>query len=69
MSHSNDFTNITEPSMMTGSAVAVEWVFLGGWDIISLQCASLQADTIQTLMLVKKHLHLACEKANAALRQ
>ena len=43
-------------------------LFSGGQDTISLQCASLQADTIHTLMLVKKHLHLAHVKAKAALR-
>jgi hypothetical protein len=52
---------------MPGSAVAVEWVFSGGQDTISLHCASLHVDTIQILMLVKKQLHLACAKANAAL--
>jgi hypothetical protein len=50
-----------------GSAVAVERVFSGRWDIIYLRCASLHADTIWILMLVKKQLHLACAKANAAL--
>jgi hypothetical protein len=50
-----------------GSAVAVEWVFSGSRDTISLCYASLHADTIQILMLVKKQLHLAHAKANAAL--
>jgi hypothetical protein len=50
-----------------GSAVAVEQGFLGGWDTIFLRCASLHADTIRILMLVKKWLHLASAKANAAL--
>ena len=44
---------------LTGSAVAVERIFSSGWDTISLRHASLQADTIRILMLVKKHLHLA----------
>jgi hypothetical protein len=52
---------------MPGSAVAVEWVFSGGWDTISLCRASLHADTTQILILVKKQLHLAHAKANAAL--
>ena len=51
-----------------GSAVAVERIFSGGRDTISLRRASLHADTIRTLMLVKKRLHLARAKANAALR-
>ncbi|KAF8799537.1 hypothetical protein BYT27DRAFT_7120574, partial [Phlegmacium glaucopus] len=50
-----------------GSAVAIEQIFSGGWDTISLCHASLNADTIQILMLVKKQLHLAHTKANAAL--
>jgi hypothetical protein len=39
---------------MPGSAVAVEWVFSGGRDTISLHHASLHADAIWILMLVKK---------------
>ncbi|KAH9976905.1 hypothetical protein BJV74DRAFT_781605, partial [Russula compacta] len=50
-----------------GSAVAVERIFLGGQDTISLQCARLQADTIRILMLVKKWLHLDHVRAKAAL--
>jgi len=50
-----------------GSAVAVERIFSGGRDTISLRRASLQADTIRILMLVKKRLHVARGKANAAL--
>jgi hypothetical protein len=53
---------------MPGSAIAAEWVFSGGRDTNSLCCASLHADTIQILLLVKKRLHLACAKANTALR-
>jgi hypothetical protein len=52
---------------LLGSAVAVEQVFSGGQDTISLRRASLHADTIRILMLVKKRLHLAHAKANAAL--
>ena len=51
-----------------GSAIAVERIFSGGCDMISLQRASLYADTIHVLMLVKKQLHLAHAQANAALR-
>lgn len=42
-----------------GSAVAVERIFSGGRDTISLRRASLSADTIRTLMLVKQRLRLA----------
>ena len=52
-----------------GSAVAVERIFSGGRDTISLRRASLQPDTIRILMLVKKRLHLARVKANKALRR
>jgi hypothetical protein len=48
---------------VTGSAVAVERIFSGGRDTISLRRARLQADTIRTLMLVKKRLHLVRAKA------
>ena len=50
-----------------GSAVAVERIFSGGRDTISLRRASLHANTIRILMLVKKRLHLARSKANRAL--
>ncbi|KAF8801335.1 hypothetical protein BYT27DRAFT_7115405 [Phlegmacium glaucopus] len=46
-----------------GSAVAVERIFSGGRDTISLRRASLNADTIRILML------LARTKANAALHR
>jgi len=39
-----------------GSAVAVERVFSGGRDTISLRRASLQPETVRTLMLVKQRL-------------
>ncbi|KAF8802971.1 hypothetical protein BYT27DRAFT_7111058, partial [Phlegmacium glaucopus] len=42
-----------------GSAVAVEHIFSGGRDTISLRCASLIPDTIRVLMLVKHRLRLA----------
>jgi hypothetical protein len=59
---------VSEVSLSSpGSAVTIERIFSGGWDTISLQRASLSADTICILMLVKKQLHLAHAKANAAL--
>lgn len=42
-----------------GSAVAVERIFSGGRDTISLRRASLKPETIRTLMLVKQRLRLA----------
>ena len=41
-----------------GSAVAVEQIFSGGRDTISLHCASLQPGTIHTLMTLKQRLRL-----------
>jgi len=46
-------------TVVLGSAVAVERIFSGGRDTISLRRASLKPDTICTLMLVKQHLRLA----------
>jgi hypothetical protein len=46
-----------------GSAVAVERVFSGGRDTISLRRASLLPETIKVLMLTKKKLHLARSKS------
>ena len=46
-------------SSYAGSAVAVERIFSGSHDTISLRCASLNPETIQTLMLVKQQLRLA----------
>lgn len=43
----------------SGSAVSVERVFSGGRDTISLRRASLQPQTIRTLMLVKQKLRAA----------
>jgi hypothetical protein len=54
--------------IVSGSAVAVECVFSGGHDTISLQCASIWPETIKVLMFVKKKLHLAHAQATAALR-
>ena len=45
--------------ILLGSAVAVERIFSGGRDTISLRRASLLSDTIRTLMLVKHRLQLA----------
>ena len=44
-----------------GSAVAVERIFSGGRDTISLRHASLKPETIKVLMLVKHRLILRCE--------
>ena len=49
----------TKFNTVLGSAVAVEQIFSGGRDTISLHCASLIPDTIQVLMLVKQRLRLA----------
>ena len=51
----------------TGSAVAVEHIFSGGRDTISLHCASLKPETIWILMLVKRKLILAREKIEQKL--
>jgi len=55
------FTSMSSSHL--GSAVSVERV-VGG--TISFRRASLDADTIQILLLVKRRLHLARAKANAA---
>ncbi|KIL62625.1 hypothetical protein M378DRAFT_128645 [Amanita muscaria Koide BX008] len=52
-----------------GSAVAVERIFSGGRDTISLRRASLRPETIKILMLVKKKLHLVRTQSTAALRK
>ena len=39
-----------------GSAIAVEHIFSGGRDTISIHCASLQPETIRTLMVLKHRL-------------
>ena len=46
-------------SISLGSAVAVEHIFSGRRDTISLRRASLKPETIRTLMLVKQRLRLA----------
>ena len=42
--------------LFIGSAVAVECIFSSGRDTISIRCASLQPETICTLMVLKHHL-------------
>ena len=54
---SNDFIHIR---LLVGSAVAVEQIFSGGCDTISLHRGSLVPETIWVLMLVKQCLRLAC---------
>ncbi|KAJ7189767.1 ribonuclease H-like domain-containing protein [Mycena pura] len=51
-----------------GSAVAVERVFSGGRDTISLRCSRLKPETIRTLMVLKHHLRLRRKSAEDALR-
>jgi hAT family C-terminal dimerisation region len=59
-------TNI-DHHLTTGSAVAVERIFSGGRDTISLRRASLDPETIRTLMLVKQRLRLARTAINELL--
>ncbi len=47
--------------------VAVERIFSGGRDTISIRRASLKSDTIRVLMLVKHRLHLARTAVNELL--
>jgi hypothetical protein len=53
----------TDPCI-SGSAVAVERVFSGGRDTISLRRASLGAETIRDLMLVKHELRRVRTRAH-----
>jgi hypothetical protein len=46
-----------------GSAVAVEHIFSGGRDTISLHHASLHANTIRILMLVKSRVRVVHAKS------
>jgi hAT family C-terminal dimerisation region len=55
--------------ILKGSAVAVEQIFSGGRDTISLRRASLKPETIRVFMLVKKKLHLEREKSKTILRR
>lgn len=50
-----------------GSAVAVERIFSGGRDLISLRRASLKPDTIRALMLLKQKLLLRRRKLRQEL--
>jgi hypothetical protein len=52
------FCNLLNCLVMPGSAVAVERIFSGGRDTISLRRASLRPSTIRTLMVLKHHLRL-----------
>ena len=65
-----EFTNVSFFLIVfyAGSAVAVERIFSGGHDTISLRRASLNPETIRTLMLVKQRLHLACTVVHDILR-
>ena len=62
--HGKNFLNLLPVALLeikfntVGSAVAVEHIFSGGRDTISLHRASLIPDTIQVLMLVKQRLRL-----------
>ena len=49
-------------NLSLGSAVAVERIFSGGWDTISLHHASLKPEAIWILMLVKRKLIISWEK-------
>lgn len=51
----------------SGSAVAVERVFSGGRDTISLRHSRLKPETIRTLMLLKHHLRLRRKSLEDAL--
>ena len=48
-----------------GSPVAMERVFSGGWDTISLRCTSIKPQTIRILMLIKQKLQLARAEGNS----
>ena len=55
--------------LSSGSVVAVEQIFSGGWDTISLRCASLKPETIRILMLVKRKLIISWENIATKLCQ
>jgi hypothetical protein len=52
-------SDLVHSPALTGSSVAVERIFSGGRDTISLRRASLKPETVRTLMLVKHKLLLA----------
>lgn len=60
---------VSQLTPLLGSAVAVERIFSGGRDTISLRRASLRPETIKVLMLVKKKLRLERTQATATLRR
>ena len=70
--HSSQFPNLSwfahDLLIFPGSAVAVERIFSGGRDTISIRQSRLTADTIRILMLVKHHLWLKCKAAIAELQ-
>ena len=49
--------------------MAIERIFSGGRDTISLRRASLKPETIRIIMLVKRKLIISREKIAAKLRQ
>ena len=61
------FINNLNVLFVTGSAVAVERIFSGGHDTISLRCVSLKPGTIWILMIVKRKLILAQEEIKSKL--
>ncbi|KAG1731486.1 uncharacterized protein EDB91DRAFT_1238927 [Suillus paluster] len=52
--YQDNYLSLQDILAIPGSAVAVEHIFSGGHDTISLQHASLQPNTIRTLMLLKQ---------------
>ncbi|KAJ7651810.1 hypothetical protein B0H17DRAFT_958290, partial [Mycena rosella] len=48
------YSLVCRSCFLPGSAVAVEHIFSGGRDTISLRRASLKPHTISTLMMVKR---------------
>jgi hypothetical protein len=52
-----------QKALGSDATVAVECIFSGGHDTITLHHTSLKSETIQVLMLVKHHLCLAQERA------
>jgi hypothetical protein len=65
----SQFIFIINVLFVTGSAVAVERIFSGGRDTISLRRASLKPETIRMLMIVKRKLIHAREKIKSKLRR
>ena len=57
-----EVAKILKSVLSLGSAAAVERIFSGGRDTISLRRASLKPETIKVLMLVKCQLILRCAK-------